>query len=188
MTNRPDVSESLVRSSQVLEMLAVANDFTLFIEKAEEYTREQILNYLHRVLPAIYLKASLLPEIQVTDEEAVEHYVTEEQWEIRFSLLRERLGPDDEYSFIDLHEKSQQDAVRASIAENIADIYQDMKDFLLLYQNPLHTFQENAVRECRQLFQTRYGYRLVNGLTAIHYLLYQEENSGGEATEYIEIP
>ncbi|TSA24632.1 MAG: DUF5063 domain-containing protein, partial [Bacteroidetes bacterium] len=60
MTNRPDVSESLVRSSQVLEMLAVANDFTLFIEKAEEYTREQILNYLHRVLPAIYLKASLL--------------------------------------------------------------------------------------------------------------------------------
>ena len=33
-------------------------------------------------------------------------------------------------------------------------------------------FKENAVRDCRNLFETRYGYCIVNAHKAIHYLLY----------------
>lgn len=179
--------EAVIQSRQVLEMLTVANDFTLFIEKAEEYTREQTLVYLQRVFPVIYLKASLLPEIKVTDEDAIEHYVTEEQWETIFNTIRQKLGQEDLYYFIDLHEKTQQDAILASIAENITDIYQDLKDFMLLIQKPQLTFQENAVRECYQLFQTHFGYKLANCHTAIHYLLFQEGNSGGVASDYLDI-
>ena len=180
-------NDRAVKSRPVLEMLTVANDFTLFIEKAEEYTREQILTYLQRVIPAIYLKASLLPEIIVSDEEAIEHYVTEEQWESVFNTIREKLGQEDVFYFIDLHERTQQDAILASIAENITDIYQDLKDFLLLIQKPQQAFQENAVRECRYLFQTRYGYKLVHCHTAIHYLLFKDGISGSSASEYIDI-
>ncbi|NQV02558.1 MAG: DUF5063 domain-containing protein [Bacteroidia bacterium] len=187
MNSEPADREAVVQSRQVLEMLTVANDFTLFIEKAEEYTREQVLIYLQRVFPVIYLKASLLPDDKATDEDAIEHYVTEEQWGTIFNSIREKLGQEDIYYFIDLHEKTQQDAIRASIAENIADIYQDLKDFLLLIQKPQLAFQENAVRECRHLFQTRYGYKLVNCHTAIHYLLFQEGNSGGVSSEYLDI-
>ncbi|MFH1159624.1 MAG: DUF5063 domain-containing protein [bacterium] len=166
--------ESPIKSKQVLEMLTVANDFCLFIEKAGEYTPDQILTYLQRVFPVLYLKASLLPELEMEDEDAIEHYVTEEQWETVFNELRSKLGEEDLYYYIDLHEKTQQDAVRASIAENVADLFQDLRDFVLLYQKPLQSFQENAVKECRRLFETRYGYKLVNCHTAIHYLLYQE--------------
>ncbi|MFH1297488.1 MAG: DUF5063 domain-containing protein [Bacteroidota bacterium] len=187
MKSDPAGREAVVKSRQVVEMLTVANDFTLFIEKAEEYTREQILIYLQRVFPVIYLKASLLPEIKVTDEDAIEHYVTEEQWETIFNSVRQKLGEEDLYHFIDLHEKTQQDALRASISENTADIYQDLKDFLLLIQKPQLTFRENAVRECRDLFQTHFGYRLVNCHTAIHYLLFQEGNFGGVATDCLDI-
>jgi len=179
--------EAILQSRQVLEMLTVANDFTLFIEKAEDYTRDQILIYLQRVLPVIYLKASLLPEIQVTDDDAIEHYVTEEQWGALFNMIRIKLGQEDIFYFIDLHEKTQHDTIRASIAEGITDIYQDLKDFLLLIQKPQIAFQENAVKECRHLFETRYGYKLVNCHSAIHYLLFQEGNSGGVESEYIDI-
>jgi len=182
----PD-NERILQSKQVLEMVTVANDFTRFLEKAEEYTRDEMLGYLHRVLPIIYLKASLIPDITVTDEEAIEHYVTEEQWENLFNILREKLGASDIFYFIDLHETSQHDAVRASIAEGITDIYQDLKDFLLLIQKPQITFRENAVKECRQLFETRYGYKLVNCQTAIHYLLYREGNSGSADSAYLDI-
>jgi len=171
MTSLTEFDETFLKSKPVLEMLTIANDFCLFIEKSEEYTREQILVYLQRVMPVIYLKSSLLPDLAVEDEEAVEHYVTEEQWEDVFTTIRAKLGSDDLYYYIDLHEKTQQDAIRASIAENIADIYQDLKDFILLFQKPLQAFQENAVRECKTLFQNRYGYRIVHGHTAIHYLL-----------------
>ncbi|MBN1198716.1 MAG: DUF5063 domain-containing protein [Bacteroidales bacterium] len=180
-------NEKVLQSKQVLEMVTVANDFTSFFEKAEDYSREQILGYLHRVLPIIYLKASLMPDISVTDEEAVEHYVTEEQWEILFNMVREKLGQDDIFYFIDLHEKTQHDAIRASIAEGITDIYQDLKDFLLLIQKPQVAFRENAIKECRFLFETRYGYKLVNCQTAIHYLLFQEGNSGSVDSEYLDI-
>lgn len=166
--------ENPVASRQVLEMLTVANDFCLFLEREDDISKENLLKYLQKVLPLIYLKASLLPDIEVTDEEAIEHYVTEEQWEVLFNIIRNTLGKDDEYYMIDPVEHSQQDPVKGSIAENIADIFQDLKDFVILYQKPMLAFKENAVRDCRHLFETRYGYRVVNAHKAIHYLLFHQ--------------
>lgn len=163
-----------VNSRKVLEMITVANEFCLFLEKAEEYSKMELLGFLQKILPLIYLKASLLPDIAVEDENATEHYVTEEQWESMFNIIRGKTGEDDEFSYIDNNEKSHTDPVKGSISENITDIYQDLKDFLLLYQRPLNTYKENAIRDCRHLFATRYGYRIVNTHAAIHYLLFKE--------------
>jgi hypothetical protein len=166
-----------VYSRKVLEMITVANEFCHFIEKAENYTVEELLNFLQKVSPLIYLKSALLPEIEVADEDAVEHYVSEEQWESLFNLLYNKFGDRDQFYFVDHHEKSHNDPVKGSLAESYTDIYQDLKDFLLLYQNPLKTFKENAVKECKHLFETRYGYRLINAQSAIHCILYPDEEN-----------
>lgn len=155
-------------SRKVLEMLTVANEYCLFLEKAEDYTREELLSFLQKIAPLIYLKSVLLPEIEVVDETAIEHYVNEEQWENLFNLLYNKFGEKDQFYFVDLHEKSHNDPVKGSLAECFTDIYQDLKDFVLLYQNPLRSFKENAVNECKRLFETRYGYRLINAQSAIH--------------------
>ena len=167
-----------VYSKKVIEMLTVANEFCLFIESAVDTSKDDLLNYLQKICPLIYIKAALLPDIETGDEDAVEHFVTEEQWEDIFNNLHLKLGEDDLYYFIDHHEKTHQDAVRASLSENLTDIYQDLKDFLLLYQKPLKAAKENAVRDCKKLFETRFGYRLVNAQTAIHYLLFREGETG----------
>jgi hypothetical protein len=159
-------------SRMVIEMLTVSNEYCLFMEKAEELKKEEILKYLQKLLPIVYLKASLLPDMPVSDENAAEHFVTEEQWENLFNILREKFGKEDHYYFIDLGEKSNTDAIHASLSENLTDIYQDLKDFVLLYQKPLRSAQENAVRDCKGLFETRFGFRLVNAHHAIHYLMY----------------
>jgi hypothetical protein len=164
-------------SRKVIDMLTVSNEYCLFIEKAEDHPREEILQYVQKLIPLIYLKASLLPVIPVNDENAAEHFVTEEQWENLFNTLSIKFGDDDIYYFIDLHEKSHSDPVRASLAENLTDLYQDLKDFVLLYQKPLRISQENAVRDCKNLFETRFGYRLVNAQQAIHYILYSPADS-----------
>lgn len=174
MQEHEQIPGSPVAARSVIELLTVANDFCKFLEKAEEADRVAILGYLHRVLPLIYLKSSLLPDVEIEDEDAIEHYVTEQEWEDVFNLLRSKLGDDDIYYYIDLHERSHQDPVRASLAENITDLYQDLKDFVLLYQKPLTTFKQNAVMECKRLFASRYGFRIVNAQTAIHYLVYKE--------------
>jgi hypothetical protein len=169
-------SDDPVYSRKVLEMLTVANEFCLFMEKAEDYSMQELLNFLQKISPLIYLKSSLLPEIDVSDEDAVEHYVSEEQWEAMFNLLYNKFGEEDNFFFVDHHEKSHNDSLKGSLAESYTDIYQDLKDFLLLYQKPLKAFKENAVRECRRLFESRYGYKLINAQAAIHCMLYPEDN------------
>jgi hypothetical protein len=167
-----------VLSRNVIEMLTVANEFCLFLEKADDYSRDDILVFLQRISPLLYIKASLLPLIEPTEDEAAEHFITEEQWEDLFNTLRQKFGDDDIYYFIDPQDKSNQDAIRASLSENFADVYQDLKDFVLLYQKPRKTSMDYAVYECRNLYETRFGYRLVRALSAIHHLLHKEGDKG----------
>ena len=164
-------------SRKVLEMVTIANEYCLFLEKAEEYSSGELLGFLQKVSPLICLKSALLPDVDITDEDAVEHYVSEEQWEYLFNVLHNKFGANDEFYFVDLHEKSHNDAIKASLAEAFTDTYQDLKDFLLLYQNPRRPFKENAVSECRRLFETRYGYRLIQAQAAIHCILYPDNES-----------
>ncbi|MCX6248828.1 MAG: DUF5063 domain-containing protein [Bacteroidetes bacterium] len=167
-----------VYSKTVLEMLTIANEYCLFLEKAEDYSRQDILAFLQKICPLIYLKGSLLPVIELKDEEAAEHFVTEEEWEGLFNTLHQKFGEDDLYYFIDPHERSHTDPVKASMAENFTDIYQDLKDFVLLYQKPRKASMEFAVYECKRLFETRYGFRLVRAHSALHYLLHKEGDKG----------
>jgi hypothetical protein len=176
-SDKAPAPEDPVYSRKVLEMITVANEYCLFMEKAEHYSAEELLGFLQKVSPLIYLKSALLPDIEATDENAVEHYVTEEQWEYLFNVLHNKFGEQDQFYFIDLQEKSHNDPIRGSLAESFTDIYQDLKDFLLLYQKPLRAFKENAVRECKRLFETRYGYTLLKAQSAVHCMQYPEENN-----------
>lgn len=173
-TGLPAVDEP-VYSRKVLEMLTVANEYCLFLEKAEEYSLEELLGFLQKISPLIYLKGALLPDPEVEDEDATEHFVNEEQWETLFNVLHNKFGENDQFYFIDPHEKSHNDPVKGSLAECFADIYQDLKDFLLLYQKPLKIFKENAVKDCKRLFETRFGYRLLIAQAAIHCILFPGE-------------
>ncbi len=169
--------EDPVYSRKVLEMLTVANEYCLFLEKAEAYSAEELLNFLQKISPLIYLKGSLLPETGVEDEDATEHYVSEEQWEHLFNLLHNKFGDRDLFFFVDRQEKSHNDPVKGSLAECFTDIYQDLKDFLLLYQNPLKSFKANAVRDCKRLFESRFGYKLTVVQPVIHCLLFPGETN-----------
>ncbi len=173
-----DIPRDPVYSKTVLEMLTVANEYCLFLEKAENYDRQDVLVFLQKICPLIYIKASLLPAIELNDEEAAEHFVTEEEWEVVFNTLHLKFGEDDLYYFIDPHERSHTDPVKTSLAENFTDIYQDLKDFVLLYQKPRKASMEYAVYECKRLFETRYGFRLVRAHSALHYLLNKEGDKG----------
>jgi hypothetical protein len=170
--------QEAVFSKKVLEMLTVANEFCLFLEKAVEYPKESVLAFLQKICPLIYLKAALLPDIAVPNDEAAEHFVREEEWEGILNTLMAKFGEDDLFHYLDHHEKSHTDAIRASLAETFADIYQDLKDFVILYQKPLKASMEYAVYDCKRLFETRFGYLLVNAQQIIHYMLYKDSITG----------
>jgi Domain of unknown function (DUF5063) len=167
-------------SLNVLEFLRVAHEYCLFIEKAPEKNSGEISEFFLKIGPLLYLKGKLLPEITPEFPEASERFVTEEEWQDIFNILRASFTGKDEFYQVNYEEFNEYEAVKASLAENLTDIYQDMKDFILLYQKNSWTARQNAVHDCKSLFETRWGPKLLGNLRYIHFLQNKQLLSEGE--------
>ncbi len=157
-------------SPPVLEMITVANEYCLFFERAGNYKADDILDYYQKMAPLLYLKGALLPVVQVSDEAVAQCFVTEEQWETVFRSLREQFKSLDVYYVLDHHN----DTAETSLSENMADIYQDLKDFLMLYQKNMTPARESAIAQLRKLYQTRWGPAIITSLQKVHHILYKD--------------
>ncbi len=170
-------NEEPAYSNSVIELLKVANEYCIFIENADNNSKENILDFVQKIIPLLYLKGSLLPYINIEDNEASERFVTEEQWDTLFSTLREKLIADDEYWFLDYNSADKTDPVKASLSENLADIYQDLKDFVMLYQKPTRAAKQNAAHDCKHLFETHWGTKALQLSQWVNYLLLKDKNT-----------
>jgi len=174
-----DTSSGPVYSRNVVEFVAVANEFCKYAEHASELKGDELLKILQRILPFMYLKASLLPQLEPFFEDGNEKFVTEADWTVINDTLREKFGTANEYlEVFDEKINETEGPVVSSISENMADIYQDMKDFLLLYQTGTAEVMNDAVWECRMNFENFWGQKLVNSMRAIHKFIYSGEEIG----------
>lgn len=174
-----DSKQGPVYSRNVVEFVAVANEFCKYAERAAEVKGGDLLKILQRILPLLYIKASLLPELEPVFEDGNEKFVTEETWIKIHETLRSGFGTADDYlEVFDDKIKDTEGPVTSSISENITDIYQDVKDFLLLYQTGTDEVMNDAIWECRMNFENIWGQKLLNGLRAIHRFIYSGEEIG----------
>ncbi|NOR87309.1 MAG: DUF5063 domain-containing protein [Bacteroidales bacterium] len=160
---------SSVSSKNVMEMLTVANEYCHFIEKAHQYETKDILGYLQKIFPLLYLKGALMPSIEVQTPEANERFVTAENWEIIFNELRNKFKPKDEFWSMDYSDLKDKDPDKSSLADHLTDVYQDLKDFVILYGKGTQAAKENAVHDCKYFFETHWGNRLVNAQKYVHH-------------------
>jgi hypothetical protein len=157
-------------SVPVLEFLRVAHEYCLFAEKASEKNSAETGDFFLKIGPLIYLRGKLLPEITPDYPESSERFVAEEEWQEIFNAYRAVFGQDDEFYTVNYEEFNEYEAVKASLSENLTDIYQDLKDFILLYSKNNQAARQNAVYECRKLFETRWGPKVLANLRYLHFL------------------
>jgi hypothetical protein len=168
----------VVYSRNVIEFATVANEFCAFTESINEYSRRDYLGKMQKLLPLLYLKASLLPNLNADDvDDMPEKFVTEEDYLFILRKLSSKLGEFDSYPEIFEPGTALGEAnVEANISENVADIYQDLKDFILSYRIGTVEVMRSALWECRNNFEQYWGQKLVNGLRAVHQLVYGNVN------------
>lgn len=171
------IKTEAVYSGHVVEFVAVANEYCRYMEHASEMKGEEILKIMQRLLPLLYLKASFLPEFVPFFEDGNEKFVTEMDWQRINAILRKRLGNADDYlEVFDETSRETGSPVVSSLSENMADIYQDMKNFLLLYQTGTNEVMNDAVWECRLNFENYWGQKVVNAMRAIHMFNYSGDS------------
>ena len=168
-----------VYSRTVIEFVAAANEFCKYAEHAAEINGGELLRILQRLLPFLYLKASLLPALEPVFEDSNEKFVTEADWEKVNEDFRRQFGTADTYLDLIWEKFSEaENIVPSSIAEDMADIYQDLKDFLLLYQTGTSEVMNDAIWECSMNFENIWGQKLVNSMRAIHRFIYSGNEPG----------
>ena len=168
-------SEAIVRSKQVLEVFAVGSEFCRFIDRIDKTDRATALLFLQSILPALYLKGTFLPAVEVGDDSANERFVTEEEYETVRLQLANFFGDSDFFSAVDLADDAV-DSSPISLSELLTDIYTDLKDFLMLYAKESLSAKENAVASCQYYFHNGWGARLLLALPQIHHLVANNYN------------
>lgn len=167
-------------SLSVLEFLRVAHEYCIYCEKSFGKNKGEVADFMLKICPLLYLKGKLLPEVVPEYPESSERYVTEEEWQEIFNNFRAVFLAEDEYYQVDYEESIEYEAIKVSLSESLTDIYQDLKDFVLLYQKNTAAARQNAVNDCRNLFETRWGPKLLNSLRYMHYLLIRDKLPNGE--------
>jgi hypothetical protein len=168
-----------VYSHNVIEFVAIANEYCKYAEHASELKGDEMLKIMQRIMPLMYLKASLLPALNPVFEDGNEKFVTETDWSRIHDSIRQILGTADDFTveISDVHDDSGI-PVPVTLSENMADIYQDIKDFLLLYQTGTNEVMNDAVWECRMNFENLWGQKLLGTLKAIHRFIYSGQEIG----------
>ncbi len=169
----------------VVEFVTVAAQFCKFLEQAEEGTdRARFVDTMLKILPLLYVKAILLPPCEIMGEEMPENYVTEEVYEVLRLNLCGILADKDDYLEVfeqDMHYSDQ--PITNYISENLADIYQDIKDFIFVFQVGLNHTMHDALAICQENFRLHWGQKLVNTLRALHNVHFTGEGAADESGE-----
>jgi len=171
--------EKAIYSRQVIEFVASANEYCKYLEGASQVKGIEILKFMQRLLPYLYIRASLMPAPEPVFDEGNEKCVTEDDYKRIYRTLLLKMGNADKFPVIvDIGDPAD-GLYTGSIAESLTDIYQDMKDFLINYRTGTEEVMNDAVWEVNLNFEEFWGEKLVNSLSAIHRFLY----SGKELEE-----
>ena len=180
----------------VIEFVTVAAEYCAFLERPELTTRSEFVDKILKILPLLYLKASLLPDFQQLNDEALESFVTEDQYEGIRTKLSAILADKDDYLDVFVEDMVYSDQpIGKNISEDLADIYQDIRDFIFIFQLGLNETMNDALFICQENFKSLWGQKLVNTLRALHEVKYNassdsdeeyNENEYDDGDEYIE--
>ena len=172
--------EKVIYSRQVVEFAASANEYCKYLEGTKDINGIEILKVMQRLLPFNYLRASLLPLLDPLLAEPNEKSVTEFDWTRMHDNLLSKMGNNDPYPVIVSAGDPSDGLYTGSIAENLTDIYQDLKDFILSYKSGKEEVMNDAVWEVLMNFEEFWGKKLLNVLSAIHTVLYSEADGNDD--------
>ena len=83
-----DQFEHVVYSKNVIEFVTVANELVLLLERGNEFDRNELMEELQKLLPLLYIKAVVLPDVESVFDDANEKFVTEHDWSIIQQILQ----------------------------------------------------------------------------------------------------
>jgi hypothetical protein len=159
------------------DFAALARRFCSVVDSAASLERADFLARIYPLLPRLIGEAIGMPDVELSDtDKRVEGNTpssensrqAQPEWEQLYNLLKEKLGGWDLYRQV-FDPTQDSEAIVGSLADDIADIYLDLKKGLFLDER--HVAPEDIIWEWRLLFHSHWGKHAMDALLTIHALL-----------------
>ena len=166
----------VVLSKQTEDFVRTALEFCVLAEKHTQSGREFFIDNMIKVLPLLYLKISIIPPVEENYDSDLETKVSEDMYNRVEESISQLLGNDNLYLETFHPDIRLSDSpVAVKISEDLADIYQDLGNFIGVFKNGQQETMNDSLALCIQNFERFWGQRLLNALRALHYLKYNDE-------------
>jgi len=182
------MNENKLYAPAVIDFITVSVEYCALVEKLEGVSRRQMLDKITRMLPLIYVKASLLPAIESEEGLALPEIVGEDDYDfVRRGIWNVLRDKDDYLDVFSADMQFSEAPITCSISEDLADIYQDLKNFVAIYADRNELLMADAIAKVSENFRTYWGQKLVNAMRPLHEITYtsseEEENENDNPTE-----
>ena len=167
-----------IYSKEIIDFVKICQEYCLFMESEKKLSKKDFITKSLDLFPKLYQYATKLPKLESVLDEVNEKFVTEQNYNNIHNTILNFLGTSNNYPEVfDPVWQESDEPVSASLAENFADIYQDLKNFIILYGIGADEIKNDALWECQNNFEQFWGQKLVNGLRALHLIQYSDEIS-----------
>ena len=169
-------NKQIVYAPVTLDFVTVCVEFCTFLERMEAMSRTAWVNNMLRILPSLYLKAILLPSIKVLGDGRAEVFVTEQDYMLIANYVASIIADEDVYLDVFMEDMKYSDRpISSFVSEDIADIYQDIRNFVSVYQHGIEEAMIYALKDVTVNFRLYWGQKLVNVLRPLHGLIYKPD-------------
>jgi uncharacterized protein DUF5063 len=159
---------------------AVAKQFCSAVDSASKTDRTDLLFQIYRILPKLIDEAISLPDVRLSDigngvegnsepASLVSVRQAVQEWGQLYNSLKEKLGDWDLYWQV-FDPCADNQAIAGTLADDIADIYRDLKEGLVL-RDTCQGRLEDIVWTWRLLFYSHWGKHAMDALLTIHFRL-----------------
>lgn len=166
------------KNAQIADRFSViAYQFCATVDAASSLDRIGLLSKLYPLLPALISEAIGLPDVSRDDDDELEQKskrgsfrisgLTEQEWENLYNFLKEKLGDWDLYHQV-FDPTTDTEAIFGSLADDIADIYRDLRNGLVFRETQQGLPDEDAIWIWHLLFHSHWGQHAMEALRTIH--------------------
>ena len=126
----------------------------------------------------VYQKTYTIPRFKTRYESDPQKFLSEKQYNKVRATLMGILGNRDVYpEVLDPNRLANENIFKASLSEDLTDIYQDFFDLIQWYQLGTIESVNDSIIECLNNFEKYWGVKLLNALSAIHVLRYLKKDA-----------
>ncbi len=166
---------SNIYSKEVVDFVKASAEYCLALEKCRQAQPRDFVRKMLSVLPYIYAKAGALLDMTFDNGIDAGTQVTEEDYNyVRLSVY-DILGQYDEYLDVFVEDMKYSDRpILRTISEDLADIYQDLRNFLAVYREGIDGVSEAALNDVMENFRQDWGQKCVNVMRPLHDVMYNQ--------------